>query len=614
MPKKNILRQLFDIRPVDYRGNLDWEKIFKARRIVNFVHLVEGYERSFTPRRMKLFVNDRRGRELFKHYLQIKKFHISRPESEEFAVGLVANLTRPPEIVFEYRPQIVENPEVFPSREELLNQLENICRIDFAVESLFSQKPSPEKFSAPSDKFESRGWFSKLKSRSKALKINRFTLAASILVLSIFLISSFLFSNFIEEKASRTLKTADYLKTRENILKSRDLLAMVDFYQDSRTFESFERGLIVSKQKIDKISRALFDILENTSSSDARAVSSLVELTKLFNQTSESFSLAIEFYSGKNFFALLAGEEPKPETLTSLLGKSNQNFEQVLASLDEIKSKLEKIDRGFLPADAADEILNLGDKTSALASSVKNFLESNRFLLKFLGGDGSKRFLIVFQNPVNLRPTGGSVSGYAIVGVDRGILTDLFFEDAFNVDNYKLRERVIPPRPLQRLNLNWGMSDANWFFDFSISAQKLIWFSEKAGSPKIDYVVALSPRFFEDLLKITGSVNLADAKKIVNAENFREILTGRSNNFDPGSSQFVRIMSEFFPKFLQKLTELERIASFKALDLINKNLEEKNILIHAAELEEYLKKTGWAGEVKKEKGNYLAVVDSVINS
>ncbi|MDP1629193.1 MAG: hypothetical protein Q8L57_01080, partial [bacterium] len=136
------------------------------------------------------------------------------------------------------------------------------------------------------------------------------------------------------------------------------------------------------------------------------------------------------------------------------------------------------------------------------------------------------------------------------------------------------------------------------------------------GSPKIDYVVALSPRFFEDLLKITGSVNLADAKKIVNAENFREILTGCSDAFGINSSQFVRIMSEFFPKFLQKLAELERTSSFKALDLINKNLEEKNVLIYAAEPspQDYLKKAGWAGEVKKEKGNYLAVVDSVINS
>ncbi len=613
--KKNVFRQLFDVRPVTKKGGLDLDKIFKIRPIVNFTNLIEDYERSFTPRRLKLFIGDHRGNEIFKRYLPIKKPAVFNAASfvSEIETGLIGTVRRRPEIIFEYPAQLASETQILPSREELLKQLEDaIGGIEFVPDSSPSFADALEgKPSLPEDKpFLSAP--SGIKSRLRGIS-RRFSLSG-LLVLAVFLILTFPILNFIEKKTREPFNNQDRLKARENILKSRDLLAMVDFYHEAKTFEELERNLIVSKQKINKISAALVGILENVPRDETGSVSSLVGITRLFNQVSESFASAIDFYSGRNFFALLVAPAGDQETITSLLDKSNRNFEEVVASVGKVRSELQKIGLAVLPADAGDEILKLNDKAGELAEFVGSSLETNRFLFELLGGASPKRILLVLQEPGSMRATGGLISAYVALAVDKGILSDFSVQNSYNLD-VKLRERIIPPRPLQRLDISWGAADANWFFDFPNSAKKLGWFSEKTGSPPPDYVIAVSARFFEDLLKITGAVNLADSKRVVSAENFRDILGGLARPGDP-SAYFPKIMAEFFPKFLRELANLELKTSFLALDLINKNLAEKNILVYSTDGSgnDYLKKMDWLGEIKNPKGNFLAVADSVVGA
>jgi len=605
--RKNVFRQLFDVRPVTERGSLDLDRILKMRPIVNFTHIIEDYERSFTPRRLKLFVGDQRGSELFKRYLQIRKPAVSalQPPGREIETGLVGAVRRQPEIIFEYPAQLASEAQILPSRDELLKQLERaVCGMEIKEEKLF-----PPAAAATSEAPAPIGKKSRFSGIGRA--VPHFPISG-LLVLAAFLILTLPLLNFIEKKTGESFGSQDRLKARENILKSRDLLAMVDFYSEAQTFEDLERNLIVSKQKINKISAALVGILENLPEDESGSVSSLVDLAKLFNQVSENFASAIDFYSGRNFFALLVPSGEERETITSLLEKSSRNFEEVLASLGKAQSEIQKVDPAALPADAADEILKLKGKAAELAELSGKFLESNRFLLGLLGGASSKKILMVIQDPASLRATGGLISGYVVAAADKGILGDFSVQDSYNLD-LKLRDRIVPPRPLQRLDVSWGTGEANWFFDFPASARKLGWFFEKTGGAKIDYTVAMSAQVFEDLLKITGAINLPDSKKIVSAENFRDILAGLARPGDT-SGYFSKIMAEFFPKFLQELANLELKTSFRVLDLINKNFAEKNILVYSADGSgnDYLEKMGWLGEIKNTKGNFLAVVDSVI--
>lgn len=607
--QKNIFRQLFDVRPVRSGGDLDWDKIFKGRPVVNFTHIIEDYERSFTPRRLKLFVKDQRGNELFNRYLPIRKPSISVAESydREIEAGLI-EIRRRPEIIFEYPVQFASETQILPSRDELLKQLENaVCGMKITDEKTISSSYSPVLI-------DEGGTPSSAAGKSRFPWISRRFPFFSLLVFLAFLILTLPILNFIEKKTRESFSSQDRLQSRENILQSRDLLAMVDFYSEAKTFEDLERNLIVSKQKINKISAALVKIVENLPRDKADSISSLVDIAKLFNQVSESFALAIDFYSGRNFFTFLVPSDAERETITSLLEKSNRNFEEVIASLGKVQSEIEKVNPAVLPVDAVDEILKLKNKAAELAELAESFLESNRFLLGLLGGASSKKILMVIQDPASLRATGGLIYGYVAAVANNGVVSDFSVQGPYNLD-LKLRDRIVPPRPLQRLDVSWGTGEANWFFDFPSSAQKLNWFFEKTGGGKIDYTIALSAQVFEDLLKITGAVNLPDAKKVVSVDNFRDILTGLARPGD-SSGYFPRIMVEFFPKFLQELANLDLKTSFRVLDLINKNFAEKNILIYSVDGSgnDYPEKRDWLGGIKNTRGNFLAVVDSVVSA
>src|SRR3989344_28805 len=96
-----------------------------------------------------------------------------------------------------------------------------------------------------------------------------------------------------------------------------------------------------------------------------------------------------------------------------------------------------------------------------------------------------KKYLILFQNPSELRPTGGFPGTYGVVTFKDGKLQDLKVDDVYNLDG-QLQELIVPPIQLQHITPNWGMRDANWFIDFPTSARKITAFYKKESGYEVD--------------------------------------------------------------------------------------------------------------------------------
>lgn len=125
-------------------------------------------------------------------------------------------------------------------------------------------------------------------------------------------------------------------------------------------------------------------------------------------------------------------------------------------------------------------------------------------ILSLLDGGRDQNILILFQNPAKIRATGGFIEKYGIITINDGKITKILTDNIFNLDG-QLREKIIPPLPLQKISTAWSAHDSNWFLDFSASAKKAAQFYEMASGERASAVVALNPSALVKLLAISST-------------------------------------------------------------------------------------------------------------
>jgi|GEM_PF-4928577 len=114
-------------------------------------------------------------------------------------------------------------------------------------------------------------------------------------------------------------------------------------------------------------------------------------------------------------------------------------------------------------------------------------------LMRALGYEGPQKYLVAFQNTLVPRPTGGVLSAYASFTLEKGELKDFTAGSMYDLDA-GLKAKENPPRPLLLHGNIWGMNNANWFYQFPVSGEKLAYFFEDATGTRPDMVVVADIR------------------------------------------------------------------------------------------------------------------------
>ena len=223
-------------------------------------------------------------------------------------------------------------------------------------------------------------------------------------------------------------------------------------------------------------------------------------------------------------------------------------------------------------------------------------------LPELLGKDKQTTYLVLFQNNMELRPTGGFIGSFALVTFNGGRLTDISVSDVYSADG-QLRGHVEPPIPIKNYlgEANWYLRDANWDPDFPTSAAKIEWFLNKEIDKTVEGVVAIDLDFVKALLKETGPINLPDFNQLISEQNLYETTQSQvENNFFPGSYQKTNFMTALSREVLTRATSLkgnEYLGISKAILL---SLEKKHIQIflHNNNIQGAVANLGWDGEVR----------------
>lgn len=262
--------------------------------------------------------------------------------------------------------------------------------------------------------------------------------------------------------------------------------------------------------------------------------------------------------------------------------------------------------------------------------NMENFLDT---FVPWLHASVPHHVLVLFQNPSEIRPSGGFLGSYADITLQNGNITDIAVHDVADVDA-GFKENIVPPLPLQAEVSRWRPADANWFFDFQDSASETASFFERSGlyaapssnsgaasgtAETFDAVIAVSPKVISDLLSLTGPVSVSSTKTVFNADTFLvQIQKIVQNGQATGATYPKGVLKKLMAAVFQKIAALDNSQKQAMIPMAMNWINRKDVMLYAKDpaFESFFEKYGAAGTVadlpQNFEGDYLAIVDANI--
>ncbi len=203
------------------------------------------------------------------------------------------------------------------------------------------------------------------------------------------------------------------------------------------------------------------------------------------------------------------------KTIPDLIPKADSLSEK--ASL--IKKEVDQIDPADYPEkfqgkevrSKIKQIVDLTDEAEVLIKNSKPLLKVAPYLM---GVDGVRKYMVLFQNDKELRPTGGFLTAYTIAKVEKGRFEPVSSSDIYSLDS-TYKPHIVAPAPLIKylkgpylISKNFRIRDLNWSPDFSVAMSTFSDESASVGIKNIDGIIAVDTQVLVNLLNVIGPVDV----------------------------------------------------------------------------------------------------------
>lgn len=207
---------------------------------------------------------------------------------------------------------------------------------------------------------------------------------------------------------------------------------------------------------------------------------------------------------------VMGSAEQRVQTAVLTMGKITPRIDDISEALNKARDEIDKIDPNRYPSSVAGKdikgkLLQLRTLTDQGVELVDEARPLIKVLPSLLGESKERKYLVLFQNDKELRPTGGFITAYAIFRVDKGIIRIERSDDLYNLDN-SLRKKFPAPRPIKTYLpkiTTFNLRDANLSPDFVVSMDTFNDMYEfVSGRVDVDGIIALDTHVLVSTIKI----------------------------------------------------------------------------------------------------------------
>ena len=210
-----------------------------------------------------------------------------------------------------------------------------------------------------------------------------------------------------------------------------------------------------------------------------------------------------------------------------------QLFENIAPELQDIEMSLEKSLQNYkaiswLPSQELEQqrqgniikIEKILTRVQALNNKFPEFLN-------LLGHEKRKRYLIVFQNADEIRPTWGFMWSMWLLEIFKWKVQLFQKKDVYAIE-WDLKtaeyERLNAPKWISELTDTFGLRDANYYVNLKDSSEAIKFFTDSAGID-IDGIVYINQNTLLHFLEVTGPVYFPALDMYITHDNFSETMS-----------------------------------------------------------------------------------------
>lgn len=320
-------------------------------------------------------------------------------------------------------------------------------------------------------------------------------------------------------------------------------------------------------------------------------------------------------------FASISNEEKR--SILESVAEGQPEIQGAKAQMDLAIHYLNAIPKHGLVGPISGAIKPLREQLPIIDTLLEKAIPAVQVLPGVLGYPEKRSYLFLLQNNTELRPTGGFIGTYGTITFSNAEITTFMTHNVYALDSAaRDRMNIAPPAPLQTyLNADrWFFRDSNWSPDFPTSAQEALKFYDIESDTKgaFDGVIAVTPTFISDLMRVTGNITIGGTK--YTPENLTDVLeysvekgyVARGASDDSRKEVIGKLAQELF----QRLLTIPHNRWSDVWKTLVKSVSEKQVLMYLNDESEesFVRELGWGGEMRQTDGDFLMAVDANLAS
>lgn len=306
--------------------------------------------------------------------------------------------------------------------------------------------------------------------------------------------------------------------------------------------------------------------------------------------------------------------------IEKLLSEYGRNVEFFDEFLDEIELSIKLINKNK-NLEINKKIVSAWDKIEKYENLLVNIQDTYFPLLEnipeILGIENDARYLLLFQNNTELRPTGGFIGTYGILELENAKIKTLTIEDVYNLDKNSDIKIKAPDELKKYLEIkNLYLRDANWDPDYVKSAKLIetLYKMESGDGRNFDGIVALNPSVLENILEVISDIEIDG--KIFTASNVIDLLNyeTKTGYVEKGYTEDERkkIIEDFSVVLKDEIfnSDLDTVKNIGYS--IIESLYNKDILLYFenSNIQKMVKDYGFDGSITNTEYDYLSIFDA----